>query len=353
MVVTSDDFIKNIPIIDTDTVIIIPTYDGHLMFLKNVLQQYIKTGKFVVCSYDRHTENVPNDILDVPHSWVFKHKTYGADKRNGWIWDIIYAAGLISEFQNVKYIITANGDCVWDKPENIKDLLNMISYSDILSASCDSNLIHTCNVVWKRPCFLSFIEYIKFHLRNNRPESYSPEVLLRDFMKEERERFYNAPVSKQPIYPKGHRYEGKIDHYSSYNQDSTFKELVGYRNLGGEHKASCLEHLEPVERDYFDLRQGGKFLNQHERNTLLNYYTNNDRRWLYKYYAEGEDSYWNRRYYPIEYYGDKVLKDDSKRKELGPPSERTGYFDRWKYNSFILKDEEYENKWKKIIEESK
>lgn len=128
---------------------------------------------------------------------------------------------------------------------------------------------------------------------------------------------------------------------------------MGYRNLGGEHKAACLEHLEPVERDYFDLRQSGRFLNQHERNTLLNYYINNDRRWLYMYYDQGEDSYWNRRYYPIEHYGDKVLKDDFKRKEFGPYSERGGWFDRWKYNSYIIKDEEYENKWKKIIEESK
>jgi hypothetical protein len=42
MVVTSNDFISNNPIAQTDTVIIVPTYDGHLMFLKNVLQQYKK-----------------------------------------------------------------------------------------------------------------------------------------------------------------------------------------------------------------------------------------------------------------------------------------------------------------------
>jgi hypothetical protein len=75
-----------------------------------------------------------------------------------------------------------------------------------------------------------------------------------------------------------------------------------------------------------------------------------DRRWLYKYWAEGEDSYWNRRYNSIEYYGNEPLHDDSKRKELGPPSERLGHFDRWKYNSFILKDDEYNTKWKKVIE---
>jgi hypothetical protein len=46
----------------------------------------------------------------------------------------------------------------------------------------------------------------------------------------------------------------------------------------------------------------------------------------------------------------KPLKDDSKRKEFGPPSERLGHFNRWKYNSFVLKDDEYKEKWKKVID---
>jgi len=378
--------VNNNPIGETDTVIIVPTYDGHLMFLKNVLQQYKKTGKYVICSYDRHTEVPPKDILDVPDAWVWKHKTYGANKRNGWLWDIVYAAGIVGLFENVKYIIISNGDCVWDKPEGIFDLIGLLGKYDVMSASFDRKIfygyelknrlysilmlnpelmkkriingceiqrydnscIHTCNMVWKRDCFLAFVDEVKENLNNNIPESHSPEVLLREFMKKY-DNFINIPVKKQPVFPKEHYYGGIIDHYSSYNQDSTFKDVVGYRNLGGEHKAACLEHLEPLPSKYFDLRDNGKFLNVHERDTLLNYYLNNDRRWLYKYWAEGEDSHWNRRYYPIDYYGDEPLYNDSKRKELGPPSERLGHFNRWKYNSFVLKDDEYKEKWKEVI----
>lgn len=351
MVVTSKDFINNNPIGETDTVIIVPTYDGHLPFLKYVLERYKETGKYVICSYDRHTETPPSDILDIPDAWVWKHKTYGAEKRNGWLWDIVYAAGIVESFQNVKYIILGNGDCTWDKPEGVDDLIDMMGGWDIMSASSDTNIIHTCNMVWSRGCFITFVEEIKEALAKNLPESYSPEVLLRDFMKEN-PTFQNMHVKKQPLYPKKHFYGGKIDHYSAYYQDSTFKEVVGYRNLGGEHKAQCLEHLEPLPRKYFDLRGGGKYLNQHERNTLLGYLVERDRRFLYKYWAEGEDSYWNRRYYPLDYYGDEAIAfdDDSKRKELGPPSERIGHFNRWKYNSFVLKDEEYKEKWKKVID---
>lgn len=347
MVVTSPDFINNNPISSTDTVIICPTYEGHLSFLKKVLQQYKATGKYVICSYDKHTEMPPMDILDIPDAWVFKHKTYGAEKRNGWLWDIVYAAGIVNDFQNVKYIITGNGDCIWDKPEGVDDLIDMMGYGDILSASCETNLIHTCNMVWSRACFITFVEEIKEVLNRNIPESYSPEVLLRDFMKSNT--FNNVPVRKQPLYPEKHVYAGKIDHYSSYNQNSTFKEIVGYRNLGGEHKSQCQEHRDPLPVEYFDLRDNGKYLNKHEQETLFNYLKTNDRRWLYKYWAEGEDSSFNRRYHNLEYYGNEVLLDDSKRKELGPPSERLGFFDRWKYSSFILKDKEYEEKWKDFI----
>ena len=104
-----------------------------------------------------------------------------------------------------------------------------------------------------------------------------------------------------------------------------------------------------IDKNYIDFQHD--YFTKHEK-LLHKYYETDDRRWLYKYWAEGEDSYWNRRYYPIEYYGDRPLYDDSKRKELGPPSERLGHFKESEFQSFILKDDEYENKWKEVIEGS-
>jgi len=312
MVVTNENYLKNNPIGETDTVIIVPAYDGQLMFLKYVLKQYKKTGKYVICSYDRHTEIPPIDILDIPDAWVWKHKTYGAEKRLGWLWDVVYAAGIAESFQNIDHIVTGNGDCAWDKPDGIQQLIDQKGEFDILSASSDST-IHTCNVIWSRPCFLSFVEHIKHKLMKNKPEGYSPEVLLRDFITEE-SMFRHMPTPKNPMYPEKHFYGGRVDHYSSYYQDSTFKEVVGYRNLGGEFKTICQEHLKPLSREYFDLRENGKFLTKHEQDTIYKYYTTGDYRWLYMYYDQGEDSFFNRRYFPLEYYGDEPLEDDSKRK---------------------------------------
>lgn len=346
MVVKSKEFHKNNPLSNANMGIIVTSYEGHKPFLRYALSNYMKTGKYVICAYDRHGDNIPSDILNIPHAWSFKHSTFGAEKRNGWLWDIIYGWGILYQFDNIEYIVTTNGDCIWDRPENVDQLPELMGEYDLVSAS-SNGLIHTCNKIWKKDAFRQFVKWIRDHLANNIPESYSPEVLLQEFMKGI---WRHKTLPKQPRYPKGHFYEGKVDHYSSYHQDCTWKEILGYRNLGGEHKAACQEHLEPVPAKYFDLRNGGEFLNKHERETLYFYLVSGDRRYLYKYWSEGEDSYWNRRYYPIDYYGPEALYDDSKRKEFGPPSERIGHFDRWKYNSFVLKDDEYHSKWKKVIE---
>jgi hypothetical protein len=275
---------------------------------------------------------------------VFKHITYGAEKRNGWLWDIIYGAGIVNLFPNFEYVFTVNGDCIWEKPEGVNDVIELLGNHDLMSSSSNGT-IHSCSVIWKREAFIDFVYYIRNKLSENRRESFSPEVLLVEWAKDK----LNKIPEVQARYPQGHVHQGKIDHYSSYKQDSTWKRLLGYRNLGGEHKWSCLEHLEPVEKKYVDLREDGKFLSKHEHDTLLHYYLLQDRRWLYKYWAEGEDSYWNRRYYPLEYYGDIPVTDDSRRNELGPPSERLGIFNRFKCHEYILKDKEYEDKWKEVI----
>lgn len=338
MVTTSDKFTENNPLIDSNMAIIVTSFDGHMMFLKNTLLGYISSGKYVIASFDRHHTTIPEDVFKIPHSWTFKHKTHGAEKRNGWLWDIVYGAGIINLFENFEYVFTVNGDCIWDKPKGVEDIIKLLGENDIMSSS-SNGIIHTCSVIWKRKAFLSFVSYIRKQLDKNIPASYSPEVLLRDwYYKENYYTFTLKPPPLQAKYPQGHQHAGAIDHYSSYHQDSTWKQLLGYRNLGGEHKWSCLEHLEPVPMRYFDLRGVGEFLSKHEKDTLLNFYLTQDRRWLYMYWDQGEDSYYNRKYHPIEHYGMNQLYDDSRRKELGPDSERKGLFNRFDLD-FINKEE--------------
>jgi hypothetical protein len=348
MVVQSDQFHLNDFPLRTDKAIVVTSWDGHRLFLKKTLEMYMETGAYVICSYDCKGEYPRSDIMKIPHVWVFKHKTYGAGKRVGWLWDTVYAAGVLLKFNEIKVVFTANGDCIWENPKGINEIIKLLGDDcDMMASSMAPSLTHTCSVMFKAYVYQRFADYITETLKNNIPESYSPEVVLRDFIKYND--IKNRPPPIQPMFPPNLRYKG-IDHYCSYNQDSTWKRVLGFRNLGAEHKQSPLEHLEPIPKKYIDFQHD--YFTQHEQ-LLHKYYETDDRRWLYKYYAEGEDSYWNRRYYSIEYYGNQPLRDDSKRKELGPPSERLGHFIRKEFQSFILKDDEYKNKWKKVIKGSK
>ena len=344
MVVESNRYKENIITSDSEIAIIVTSWDGHLMFLRQTLINYMKSKAYVVCSYDARSKSPPSDVMEIPHSFVFKHKTYGATKRTGWLWDIVYGADVINSISNIKYVFCVNSDCIWDKPDGLKDIIDLLGNADLMASSINST-IHTCSMIFKVDAFKSFNNYIKQKLDNMVPESFSPEAVVRDWASENNIKKQIPPV--QAKFPEVSRYAGSVDHYSCYHQDSTWKRLLGFRNLGGELRHCSLEHLEPPPKKYFDVSQK-KYYTSHEH-VMLDYFETDDRRWLYKFWAEGEDSFWNRRYYPLEYYGDNPLYDDSKRKELGPPSERLGHFDRTKYESFILKDDEYYEKWKKFI----
>ena len=350
MVTTSKQYKKNDFILRTDTAIIITSHCGHRLFLKATLTNFMKTGDYVILSYDSHKQWPHTEILNIPHTWVTKPRTYGAEKRIGWLYDVLLAGGILRPLMNVQAVIITNGDIIFEKPENVDALRKYVDRynGDMMCVTAEPNLLHTAAMIMKGWAFQSFVDYIATMLTHNIPESYSPEVLLRDWV--ETHDIKNVVPEVQPLYPKGHRYAGKIDHYASYNQDHTWKRLVGFRNLGGEMKAICHEHLEPLPSKYFYMGHPPNYFNHHEASTLYKYYQSGDRRWLYKYFSEGEESSFNRRYYPIEYYGGQPLYDDKYRKRLGPPTERDGVFDRFKTGSYVLKDEEFHKKHKEWIQ---
>ncbi len=349
MVQKSNLYTKNSFILETDTAIIVTSHPGHRMFLGKTLENYMKTGKYVICSYDSHKQWPHTEIMNTPHSWVTKPITYGAEKRIGWLYDVVLAGGMLRPINNIEAVIITNGDCLWEVPQNVDALKAYVDRfdGDMMCVTADSTL-HTAAMIMKHWVFQSLIDYLVVMLRENPPESYSPEVLLRDFV--DRRGVKNIVPKSQPLFPKGHRYAGKIDHYCSYNQRHTWRELVGFRNLGGEHKAACYEHLEPVPTQYFYMGHPPTYFDQHEARTFYNYLKSGDRRWLYMYWDQGEESSFNRRiFYDIKHYGPKPIYDDSTRKEFGPMTERLGVFDRFTTGSYVLKDEEFEKTHKAWI----
>lgn len=305
----------------SDMAILVTSWYGHLKWLKATLTNYRLTGKFVLCSYDNHIRGfgiseldrvLPSvDIFPLAHAWVFKHSTFDCDKRNGWFWDVKYGHDIISQYPNFKYVFCVNGDCIWEKPENVDQIVELLGDGDLMSSSCD-NTIHTCSVIYKIDAFKAIVKYMTNRMKVPVIGSNSPEGMLREAVKILKLKNVIAP--KQPMYT-----DNTVDHYSCYHQDSTWKEVLGFRNLEAENQVCSIERLEPAPKEYWDLRNDGLFLNGHERETISKYFETGDRRYLYMYWDQGTDSWYDRIYYPLEHYGLEPIhgKQDDNPHEIG------------------------------------
>jgi hypothetical protein len=294
-----------------DTAIIVTSWWGHLHFLKATLGQYIKSEAFVLCAYDnpmmpwsRELEfksRMPTyDIWQIPDQWVFKHTAYDNDKRNGWLWLMNYAQGIVRQFANFKYIIHVNGDCIWENPEGLQDLKDELGDDDLMSISSQENNIHTCAVIYKVKAFHFIMDFIRKYLSPPIIGSWSPEELLTLAVRSNEMNERIAPI--QPMELDG----SSVDHYSRYDQSSTWKNLVGYKNLGAIFLTCLIERREPPKLEYVDIHKM-KLVCKGYSDSLFNYYETKDRRYLYQAFDHNEDSWYDRVYMPIEYYGGKPV----------------------------------------------
>jgi len=303
---------------ESDTAIIVTAWQGQLKWLKKVLTNYRLSGKFVILAYDNPfygwsgrssaemIKTMPNPQHYVlAHSVVHKHITYDGDKRNGWFWDVRYAHGIIKQFSNFKYVFCTNGDCMWEKPEGINDLIKLLGDGDFMAGQ-SNGIIHTASVLYKIDTFNAIFDDMAERMRVPIIGSRSPERMLRAIVKKLGIKEVKAP--KQPKDPR----DGSIDYYTCFNQDSTWKEYLGYRNLFSEQETAWNDGLEPLSKKYVDNYNNWIYFSGEERETICNYYTTNDRRYIYQWWDRGEDSDYNRLYYPIGHYGDKPIYKEEK-----------------------------------------
>lgn len=299
-----------------EVAIIATCWRGQLPFLEAALKSYRLSGSYVIAAYDPPFCGwdsltpldwaLPNPrMFLLAHSWVFKHITSDATKRNGWFWDIKYASGVLKMSSKFKYIFCANGDCIWEKPEGVPQIIDLLGDGDLMASSSCKTVTHTCSMILKRDAFEAIIDYMTDIMEFPVVGSHSPECMLRDAIKDLG--LKEIIVPKQPLHPK----EGYIDHYNVYREDCTWKEILGFRNLTAEQQAAALERFEPVEKNLCDWQTGnGMYLNNHEKATLYYYYKTGDRRWLYAFWDQGEDSWWDRIYRPIEHYADHPIYEE-------------------------------------------
>ena len=298
----------------SNAVIICTSHRGHLAFLRAALRSYRETGKYVICAYDpphqawcseEHFEtSMPcMSIFTAAHAWVYKHITYENEKRNGWYWDVRYAQGIIRNFDNFEYVFTVNGDCIWEKPEGVDELIDLMGDADLMAVTSDHNTIHTCAVLFRREAFMRIMDYMSEYHKVNVIGSHSPEKLLIQAVKEFG--LKEKQVDKQPIEPEDDRH---VDHYTRYRQPNTWNDIVGYRNIGAEWLTALIEGKDPPEKKFFQFRHFNAIWSWCTGH-ILKYYETGDRRYLHMSWDHNEDSWYDRVDYPVERYGKEPIYD--------------------------------------------
>jgi len=261
---------------------VLTTYSNHLPFLSYALTQYRKVkDMYIIGAFDPRLirkdspeRNIPfTDIITKAHSWVFKHHTFGGHaKRHGWIWSHIYASSILRTFDNIEWIVSANGDCCWDRPEGIHEIIAMMEDKELYFMSGQSftrhtdgfNFIHTCSMIFHAEAYWDFIDYVTDNVFGEKKTiSFSPEGLIQQWLRKDDWKWEHAPV--QPKYPNGDH-----DFYCECNSDSTWKRHLKFRNIEAEKRYRQENHLEPIQKKYFDLRDKKWYRDQDKQ--LIDYY---------------------------------------------------------------------------------
>lgn len=295
----------------SDTAIIVTSYQGQLGWLKATLASYRKSGHYVILSYDNpfyiwsniddpeyNLHHMPRGIhYLLAHSVVVKHKTYDADKRTGWFWDVWYAQGIIRNMPNIKYVYVTNGDCLVEKPEGFQELKQILGNGDFMAGqSTPKGTIHTADMILKVDAFHNIMDYMTSRMKYNVMASQSPEALLRDAVDTLN---LKETFAKQPIDAR----DGSVDYYCTQNSDSTWKQVLGFRNLYHEFEF-CENHgLEPKFKDFMDPYKDWMYFRDGWRRTICKYYETGDRRYLMQFWDEGKDTDTERKFLPLEAYG--------------------------------------------------
>ena len=305
---------------EKQTAIIVTAWAGQLKWLEAVLASYRATGAYVVLAFDQHyapwVKPDPEDALralpnprhyQLAHSVVYKHQTFDANKRNGWFWNVRYAQGLLRQFPQLRHVYVTNGDCVWDQPEGLPDLLELGKPYDLISGQTSpSGTIHTANVIFTAEAFHRIVDYMAELMYTPVLGSRSAETILREAVS-----VLQLRLGIPPSLPLDK--DGTVDCYARYDQDSTWKQLMGFKNLFAIYETIGNEGREVMGlRPYADPYRDWLYWSGEERETVCQYWATGDRRHLMRWLDRWEDSDYNRLYYPLDYYGTEPIYADAR-----------------------------------------
>ncbi len=96
-------------------------------------------GYFVLLAYDNHfwSKQTVADIFPsakvmmMTDAISMKHQTHIANVGISYLWDMLYGLRLLKGF-GFPYVLSINGDCIMEKPENFPQIIDMLGDADII-----------------------------------------------------------------------------------------------------------------------------------------------------------------------------------------------------------------------------
>src|SRR3990167_2469824 len=163
----------------------------------------------------------------------------------GGFWDVRYAQGILKQFSNIKHVYMTNGDCICERPEGFKELVDILGDADLMAGQSRDGNVHTADVLFKVEAFHKIFDYMHTMFRVPVIGSRSPEGSMWEAIINTGVVLKHPP--QQPL-----DLDGTIDPYSRRDQPSTWKDVLGYKNLYAIQETAWNEGGTPLESKYVD-----------------------------------------------------------------------------------------------------
>ena len=238
--------------------LMVMAHKGYLRYLKPCLESYRKIlpqPSYILLCYDNTfvKENVgasmdvlfpPVDVLALTDSLLTSDKAFRAHVGRSWMWLQTYGAQFLASY-DVEYILSINGDCIFEVPESFVNLLQTLKHSkkDVYSYEfINENGVGTLCYLAKASSLVKINNFLLPHYYDTISQNMwlSPEAL-----------FAHA------IFLQGFSVvEVENPHDSQHSRDmkGTFFNTVMLRHLHGGSKWRAAVHHKPYPERFYDTR---------------------------------------------------------------------------------------------------
>jgi hypothetical protein len=261
--------------LNKDIAVIVPTYWGQKPWLRACLESLRKLGYFILLAYDNHFwakqttgHMFPScEVMQMADAVSMKHKTLLPNLGISYLWDQLYGLRLLKGF-GFPYVLSINGDCIMEKPENFPKIVKLLGDADII---CSEYVVEReyCGTVAMLAKTDMFLAYFDEFLKEFMAHKWTLEKRLYKYI-------HDNGYKCVPVRNSAHNYKMP-------DPNATWCKKVGLRHLHAEQMIRKQERLLPVEKKFFDF--GENFDNIPKDGPLHRYYMTDDPKHLEEWWG--------------------------------------------------------------------